>query len=72
MYPNPVHDRLTVELPDITEARLRVLDAMGRLVLEAVSHTDRTELDLSGLNPGHYVVQVIGSEHALAARILRW
>ncbi|MBL8001915.1 MAG: T9SS type A sorting domain-containing protein [Flavobacteriales bacterium] len=72
MYPNPVHDRMTVELPDNTEARLRVFDAMGQLVLQAVSHADRTELDLSGLQPGHYVVQVLSSEHAGTARILRW
>jgi hypothetical protein len=72
VYPNPAHDRLTVELPDNTEARLRVFDAMGQLVLEAVSHADRTELDLSGLKPGHYVVQVISGEHAGTACILRW
>lgn len=70
--PEPVHDRLTLELPDNTLARTRVFDAMGRLVPEAVSHAGRTALDLSGHQPGHYVMQVIGSEHAGTARILRW
>jgi hypothetical protein len=56
LYPVPAHDRLTVRTP-VSDARaeLRIVDGMGRIVQVVRPTGERTELDLAGLAPGHYL-----------------
>lgn len=72
LYPNPAHGRVTVQLPASAAglATLRLRDALGRVVREAVAPAGRPyDLDLAGLSPGVYVVQVQAGE-VLATRPL--
>lgn len=59
VYPNPVHEHLTVELPATANVAIQVLDGAGRLVLQTITRARRTNLDLSHLNRGTYVVRAI-------------
>lgn len=56
LYPVPAHGLLTVRTP-VTDARieLRIVDSMGRTVRVMRPTAERTELDLTGLAPGHYL-----------------
>lgn len=56
LYPVPAHDRLTVRTP-LSDARaeLRIMDGMGRIVQVIRPTGERTDLDLAGLAPGHYL-----------------
>lgn len=56
LYPVPAHDRLTVRTP-VSDARseLRIVDGTGRTVQVLRPTGDRTNVDLNGLAPGHYL-----------------
>jgi murein DD-endopeptidase MepM/ murein hydrolase activator NlpD len=59
MYPNPVRDRLYVELHkqgDNTE--LDVLDCTGRVIYHQLVSTVKTEIDLSHMQPGLYMLRI--------------
>lgn len=55
VFPNPAHDRVTVQVQGARLLAARILDASGRLV-RAYSATDGV-LDLAGVVPGNYVVE---------------
>lgn len=56
-YPNPATDRLEVRMDPVpVGGKLSVLDALGRVVLTQQVSSDRTWLDVSGLNAGSYTV----------------
>jgi hypothetical protein len=58
VWPNPVHGRVNLELDALPEqvSRLSLFDASGCRV--RTWRSGRTELDLSGLAPGCYVIEV--------------
>ena len=55
VYPNPAHDRVTVEAPGRID--VEVLDALGRRVARATG-LDRAEIDVSALARGVYTARV--------------
>ena len=59
VYPNPGADRLTVALEgNPSNASVRVLDLSGRVVLNATQSQPLQQLDISGLNPGKYLLRI--------------
>ncbi|MDR2236973.1 MAG: choice-of-anchor J domain-containing protein [Chryseobacterium sp.] len=54
-YPNPVTDILNVESKDKIQS-VNVYDASGRSVLKAEINSSKSNLNLSGLNAGTYIV----------------
>jgi hypothetical protein len=73
LSPNPAYLTATVSLPPVpgaTQATLRLLDALGRLVRTDVAPLGKSyELPLAGLSNGVYFVQVQAGQ-ALAMRRL--
>jgi Secretion system C-terminal sorting domain len=69
LYPNPVSEVLTVALPDVPETpvQLRLFDLNGRLVLETTLAEQLGQLEVSSLQAGVYVLQMIGADGALTA-----
>jgi len=59
MYPNPVSDMLTVQLPIGTEkAEVSIFDYTGRLVsLKTISSNDAT-IDIQSISKGIYMIRV--------------
>ncbi|MBJ6143078.1 T9SS type A sorting domain-containing protein [Hymenobacter sp. BT559] len=70
VYPNPASptDAVTVETAQLTS--LRLFDLTGRLVRQDATPRRTRTLDLGGLAPGMYVVQVTASDGAAATRKL--
>ena len=64
VYPNPTRHLLNVEmLGTATGANaLELLDAAGRLVLQAPTTGDRTELDLTDYGTGNYFLHIKDAE----------
>ena len=56
LSPNPVRNMLSLDAENISYTYM--YDMNGRLVLES----DSTELDLTNLNPGSYVLKAINAE----------
>lgn len=63
VWPNPASEMVQVQLPaGVQNAReVRLYNVLGRLVAaQPVSGSGTVEFSVSGLVPGHYVVQVVG------------
>jgi len=64
IYPNPANSFITIELPLILNSqerkRIVILDAVGKLILEKNLNFEgnKTTLELSGLKPGVYYIQL--------------
>lgn len=70
-YPNPTADILNVELENGTIAAIRLIDLTGRMVRDIRPSSARVELNLSDLNGGAYIMQVIDAKHQIhTARII--
>ena len=55
LYPNPAQDRLNITLPTgENEGELRILDALGRVVLSHQIRSMTTAIDLRGISRGSY------------------
>ncbi|MBE7178838.1 MAG: T9SS type A sorting domain-containing protein, partial [Mucilaginibacter polytrichastri] len=56
--PNPASDYLNVQLDHETEARLRVVDTRGRLIMGTSFSGTGTRLNISSLKAGVYIIEV--------------
>lgn len=67
VFPNPVYNTLIVNgLPD-SEGVLQIKNAFGQvLVSQNLANGSGTQLDISGLSPGHYFLTFV-SDHAVAS-----
>ena len=74
LFPNPVHDWLSVRLEDGLAASLILFDPMGRVV-QTWSTIGSARLDLSHLPPGPYVMSIhprLGPARSERISILTW
>ncbi|MCC3158888.1 T9SS type A sorting domain-containing protein [Hymenobacter sp. 15J16-1T3B] len=70
-YPNPVAEQLYLALPAATEARLELLDALGRPVLTRLlaARDASPAIDVSSLRPGVYTLRVHTAAGSSSQRI---
>ena len=61
-YPNPAHAQLTVEAEDSEEYQVTLYDMTGRLMMQRSHLKGRTQLDISHVRPGLYVVKLRDGE----------
>jgi len=61
VYPNPVKDVLNVQRADEDNAVIRVKDTKGSVLMERTMVGTFMELDVSGLKPGIYFIQLRSS-----------
>jgi hypothetical protein len=58
IYPNPARDFVTVEIPDIkTKVQVSVYSAEGKMVHTEMIEQVTTQMDVSYLKPGVYIVR---------------
>ncbi|PHI19524.1 hypothetical protein CEQ90_12560 [Lewinellaceae bacterium SD302] len=73
LYPNPVIDLLTIELPaNYSAEQLIIHDLNGRVVRQQVLEATQTKLQTSvdGLTGGQYVLSISGAEGLLVKRFV--
>ena len=71
LYPNPANERLTVEAVGQEAYQVMMYDLTGRLMLQHDHLKGKTELDISHLRPGVYLLKLRdSSQHELRRRIL--
>jgi hypothetical protein len=72
LYPNPVTDILTVSLSgrEITNADIEITDLSGRIVMKEKTQKDRTEINVSLLKQGFYVLKVTTSGKVLSKPLI--
>ncbi|MBK6626054.1 MAG: T9SS type A sorting domain-containing protein [Flavobacteriales bacterium] len=64
LWPNPATDALWVRMEGVTNGRVELWDATGRLVLQAPYAPD-APIALDGAAPGSYVVRLVDAEGAM-------
>ena len=74
LYPNPVHDRLTVEFakPGVDYADLRILNLSGKVEFrERINNAGKYTVNLSGLSAGYYVIEIRTDTKRFMGKILK-
>lgn len=60
LYPNPNDGQFTIQFGDQRERTLQVFDIRGQLVENVIISAQRTDLDLSHLDKGLYIISIDG------------
>ena len=70
LYPNPVHDVLTVKAPfSLAESRIQIVDMLGKVVLQTRSATGN--IDVSHLPSGVYNLVIIHNGEKVVKRFVK-
>ena len=72
IYPNPIRGKMQIEAPAMQQnIKMTVTDLMGRTVIhEKRQVAGQTELDVSKLPAGAYVLQVESQQHQVTTRFI--
>lgn len=60
VYPNPTSDLLKISLPNGGDYQMALYDFSGKKVLDKLTKSGYSEIDISEIEPGNYVLQVRG------------
>jgi hypothetical protein len=72
MYPNPVSDKLNIQLPTGTEkAEVSIFDYRGRLILSKTISSNNTAIDVQKISKGIYVIRVATKSKIGVQRFLK-
>ncbi|MBL7953126.1 MAG: T9SS type A sorting domain-containing protein [Flavobacteriales bacterium] len=72
VYPVPAHDRLFLRTAGFAPGdALIILDARGQVVQNGLMKGDLTEVDLTTLPPGFYLVRTTGKSRTMAATFIK-
>jgi len=72
LFPNPAGDQLNVWIEGIQKrADIKVYDLMGKLVLQQVSNNTLTQLNISKLTGGFYLVKVNDGKENRSAKFVK-
>ena len=72
MYPNPVSDMLTVQLPTGTEkAEVSIIDYTGRLVSSKTISSNDTSIDVQSISKGIYIIRVTSNAKIGVQRFIK-
>lgn len=70
VYPNPVRGLLTVKLPAVAGAAVRVFDAIGRTVYSAGAPADKAHITTTGWASGVYWVEATGNGYREVKKVV--
>lgn len=58
IYPNPVKEKLTIELPHPQQTLVKIYSISGQLIKQLEINNFSTKIDLNNLNSGIYILQL--------------
>lgn len=70
IYPNPAHSEILISLSKVTNANLRIYNANGMLVKTDEVVGDQKGIDLKGLAPGLYFVEIIAGDQSYVKKVV--
>ena len=71
LFPNPAGSLLNVWVEGVEKKQIRVYDLMGKLVMQQASGKTLTQLNISKLPAGFYMVNVNDGKEARAAKFIK-
>jgi len=72
VWPNPANDIVSIEVPDIygSNYRLRIMDISGRVLLDNMVSGIQVNIEVSGYDPGYYILVITGGNGVLTAPLI--
>lgn len=70
IYPNPSSDILNIMNVENKFSRIKLVDAQGRIVLEADLNDQLNQINLNTLNSGYYTVRFEGTNSIVTKNLL--
>ncbi len=71
VYPTPATNALYVDLADNTIGQISIVDITGHTVYTVNNITAHTEINVSGLQPGNYILKLSGSNGIATSRFIK-
>jgi hypothetical protein len=71
LYPNPVHDRIFIELSDIDSVNVTIFTLSGRFIDSFELNSRQSEIDMNKFPKGTYLVQFESEEASVTKRIIK-
>ena len=71
MYPNPTNNFVTVEINDLTNAKLQVLDITGKILMNQALNANSNNVDVQHLPSGMYLFKVSSNEGTSTGKIIK-
>ena len=73
IYPNPADDRLFIELGDERDANCKaeILSPDGKRLLKFSVSDKRMDVDVSGLNPGLYILVITNKDQVMTGKFIK-
>jgi hypothetical protein len=71
VYPNPTSDVLNIETMGYQASKLELLSVDGKLIAEVTPDAPKTQLDVSKLQPGVYLVRITESNFAAVKQFVK-
>jgi hypothetical protein len=72
VYPNPVNERLHIELGNASPALITIMDVSGKVVCTVDSVETLSTIDVSGLAPGIYLLRANNAEKQSVSRFVKY
>jgi hypothetical protein len=69
VFPNPAIDNLTIEIPQ--KSTIELLDIQGQTILQQTLQQGKTDIDISGLAKGIYILRLCSNDKTAVARIVK-
>jgi hypothetical protein len=72
VYPNPFADKISLQLPNLKDGlEMQLFDAQGRLVRRMTVESQVTEISLSELASGVYLMRLMGEGRQVVLRVMK-
>lgn len=71
IYPNPATDRITISTAETQNAQMQIYDMVGKCVLTSNLKDGTTDIDVSMLPKGIYVVDVSGNNETYQVKLIK-
>ncbi|WP_072008701.1 RICIN domain-containing protein [Hymenobacter sp. IS2118] len=71
IYPNPVSDMLTISLPNATQPKTVTVTDMRGATSQVVRYNGNSQLDVSKLTPGIYIVTATDGQHEYRQKLIK-
>jgi hypothetical protein len=69
VYPNPAINILTIEI--LKSAVIDILDIQGQTIIQQTVQQGKTDIDISGLAKGVYILRLCGNDKTVVSRIVK-
>ncbi|MHC1707305.1 MAG: T9SS type A sorting domain-containing protein [Bacteroidales bacterium] len=71
VYPNPAHDKLNILTNNNQNKRIEILDIMGKCILQKELMNTATEIDVSMLLTGFYLLNISGHGRMVQSKFIK-